>query len=72
MPNMYCQTSTDSPKEAPSERATVPTITSAATSLRVMSIMISKVRLSAASPTIIRSYLAPTWMSFTSAAVPPT
>ncbi len=63
MPRMYCQTRTDSPNEAPNESATVPTITSAATRPRVMSIMINKIRLSAASPAIIRSYLAMSWMS---------
>ena len=72
MPNMYCHTSTDSPNEAPSERATVPTMTSAAIRLRVMIIMISRMRLSAANATINRSYLAPSWMSLYVAAVPPT
>src|SRR3712207_7023831 len=28
MPRMYCQTRTDRPKEAPNDRATVPTMTS--------------------------------------------
>ena len=36
MPNRYCQSSTDTPNDAPNESATVPTITSAATKLRVM------------------------------------
>ncbi len=68
---MYCHTRTDSPNEAPSDRATVPTMTSAAIRLRVMIIMISRMRLSAAKATIIRSYLAPSWMSLYVAAVPP-
>ena len=45
---MYCHTSTDRPNEAPSETATVPTMTIAAIRLRVMSIMISRIRLSEA------------------------
>ena len=56
---MYCQTSTDSPNDAPSDSATVPTITNAATTLRVMNIMMSRIRLSAAIATMIRSQLAP-------------
>src|ERR1700743_1746516 len=59
MPKMYCHTSTDSPSEAPRDSATVPTMTSAAIRLRVMIIMISRMRLSAANATISRSYLAP-------------
>ncbi len=60
---MSCQISTESPKEAPNDSATVPTMTNAATRLRVMIIMMSKIRLSAAIPAIMRSYLAPSWMS---------
>ena len=36
IPRMSCQIKTESPKDAPSDSATVPTITSAATKLRVM------------------------------------
>ena len=60
---MSCQTSTDRPNEAPNDSATVPTMTSAATRLRVMINMMSKIRLSAAIAAIIRSYLALSWMS---------
>jgi hypothetical protein len=35
-PSRCCQTNTDSPNEAPNDNATVPTMTSAATRLRVM------------------------------------
>ena len=63
IPKMSSQISTESPKEAPNDSATVPTITSAATKLRVMISMMSRIRLSAASATISRSYLAPSWMS---------
>ena len=59
MPKMYCHTRTDSPKDAPNDSTTVPTMTNAATRLRVMKIMISRIRLSAAIAAIIRSYLAP-------------
>ena len=55
MPNRYCHTRTDMPNEAPSDSATVPTMTSAATRLRVMNIIISRIRLSAAIPAMIRS-----------------
>ena len=55
MPRMYCHTSTESPNEAPSDSATVPTITIAATRLRVMIIMINRIRLSEAIATISRS-----------------
>ena len=58
MPSRCCQISTESPKDAPSDSTTVPTITRAATRLRVMNIMISRIRLTAAITTIIRSYLA--------------
>ena len=63
IPKMSCQINTDSPNEAPNDSATVPTMTNAATMLRVMNIMTSRIRLSAAIPAIIRSYLAPSWMS---------
>ncbi len=39
---MYCQTSTDSPNDAPNDSATVPTMTSAAIKLRVMISMIDE------------------------------
>ena len=55
MPSMYCHSSTESPNEAPNDTATVPTITIAATRLRVMIIMINKIRLSEAIATISRS-----------------
>ena len=55
MPSRYCHTSTESPNEAPNDSATVPTITIAATRLRVISIMINKIRLSEAMATISRS-----------------
>ena len=55
MPSRCCQISTDSPNEAPSDSTTVPTITSAATTLRVTNIMISRIRLAAAMTTMIRS-----------------
>ena len=60
---MSCHSSTDSPNEAPSESATVPTMTSAATRLRVTNTMISRMRLSAEIAAIIRSYFAPSLMS---------
>ena len=47
-PMRCCQTNTDRPNEAPNDNATVPTMTSAATRLRVMNIMISRMRLSEA------------------------
>ena len=52
---MCCQISTDSPNEAPSDITTVPTMTAAATTLRVMISMMMKIRPSAAIPAIIRS-----------------
>ena len=55
MPRRCCQTNTDRPNEAPNDNATVPTMTSAATRLRVMNIMISKIRLSDAMAAMIRS-----------------
>ncbi|CNG93914.1 Uncharacterised protein [Mycobacterium tuberculosis] len=70
MPRMSCQTSTDSPKDAPRESNTVPTITRAAMKLRVMISMIMKIRQIAAIPAIIRSYLELFTRSFTIAAVP--
>ncbi|CFE40571.1 Uncharacterised protein [Mycobacterium tuberculosis] len=68
---MSCQTNTESPKEAPMESTTVPTITTAATTLRVMIIMMIKIKLIAATPAISRSYLAPSRISLNVAAVPP-
>ena len=70
MPRRYCQTSTDSPKDAPSESNTVPTITKAAIKLRVMISMMMKIRQTAATPAIKRSYLDPSTRSFVIAAVP--
>ncbi len=55
MPNRCCHTNTDRPIDAPNDNATVPTMTSAATMLRVMNIMISRIRLSDAMPAMIRS-----------------
>ena len=52
---MSCQSSTDRPNEAPSDSATVPTMTIAAIKLRVMNSMIKKIRLSAANAAIMRS-----------------
>ena len=63
MPRMSCQISTESPNEAPNDSATVPTMTNAATMLRVMNTITSRISPSAAIPAIIRSYLAPSWMS---------
>ncbi len=71
MPRMYCQRSTESPNEAPSESSTVPTMTRAATTLRVMISMMMKIKVAAAIPAIIRSMLEPSRMSLYSAAVPP-
>src|SRR5271156_2601732 len=48
IPRMYCQSNTESPNEAPSESSTVPTITTAATTLRVMISMMTKIRVAAA------------------------
>ena len=70
MPSSFSHTRTDRPNEAPSDSATVPTMTRAATRLRVMNIMMSRIRLSAAIPAISRSYLAPYWMSLNVDAVP--
>ena len=71
MPMMYCQISTEIPNDAPSDSTTVPTITSAATRLRVISNMIRKIRQIDAMPAISRSYLEPSAMSLNVAAVPP-
>ncbi|CPT21209.1 Uncharacterised protein [Mycobacteroides abscessus subsp. abscessus] len=62
---------TDRPNEAPNESATVPTMTSEATKLRVINSMIRKIKHNAEMPAIIRSYLAPSDMSLKTAAVPP-
>ncbi|PQM44776.1 hypothetical protein C1Y40_05069 [Mycobacterium talmoniae] len=70
MPSRYCHTSTDSPNEAPSDSATVPTITAAATRLRVMMSMMMKIRHSDATPAISRSTLDPSRWSLLMAAVP--
>ena len=55
IPITCCQTRTDSPKDAPSDSTTVPTMTAAATRLRVMSSMMMKISDSAAMPAISRS-----------------
>ena len=55
MPRMCCQISTDSPKDVPSDSATVPTMTAAATTLLVRISMMMKIRHSEASPAINRS-----------------
>ncbi len=62
-PSMCCHTSTDSPKAAPSDSSTVPTIAIDAIAARVMISMTAKMSVSAASPTIIRSYFEPAWIS---------
>ncbi|SKV57547.1 Uncharacterised protein [Mycobacteroides abscessus subsp. massiliense] len=54
-PKMCCHTSTDSPNAAPSDSSTVPTMTSEATSARVMIIITAKISVTAAIPTINRS-----------------
>ncbi len=58
-----CQTSTEMPKEEPSDTATVPTMTTAAIRLRVMPSMTMKIRATDAAIAIIRSYIAPSCMS---------
>ncbi|SKW69614.1 Uncharacterised protein [Mycobacteroides abscessus subsp. abscessus] len=70
MPQMCCHTRTDRPNDAPSESATVPTMTKAATRLRVINNMMMKMRHSAATPAIRRSYFDPSTSSLTPAAVP--
>ena len=47
--------STESPKDAPSDSSTVPTMTADATTLRVMISMMAKINASAAIPAIIKS-----------------
>ncbi len=70
-PIRCCQNRTDSPKDAPSDSTTVPTMTPAATRLRVMSSMMMKISVSAATPAVSRSYLLPSCMSLKVEAVPP-
>ncbi|AUS49499.1 Uncharacterised protein [Mycobacterium tuberculosis] len=65
-----CQSSTDSPKEAPSESATVPTMTAAAIKARVMISMMIKMRQRDEIAAIRRSHWAPSEMSWKTAAVP--
>jgi hypothetical protein len=48
--------STESPNDAPTDNTTVPTMTNAATRLRVMSSMMGKFRQIEAMPAISRSY----------------
>ncbi|SHV57891.1 Uncharacterised protein [Mycobacteroides abscessus subsp. abscessus] len=55
-PRMCSHSSTDRPNDAPSDIAMVPTIVNAATMLRVMTSMITKIRHSDAMTAIIRSY----------------
>ena len=55
MPRRCCQISTDRPNEAPSDSTTVPTITAAATTARVMISMMMKISASAAMPAMSRS-----------------
>nr|CRL53519.1 hypothetical protein CPGR_00798 [Mycolicibacterium fortuitum subsp. fortuitum DSM 46621 = ATCC 6841 = JCM 6387] len=54
-PMRCCQISTDRPNEAPSDSTTVPTMTAAATTLRVRISMMMKIRQSDAIPAINRS-----------------
>jgi len=70
IPRKYCQTSTESPKDAPNETATVPTMTRAAIRLRVMISMMMKIRHSDPIPAIHRSYFEPSIQSLKVAAVP--
>ncbi len=70
-PNRSCQINTESPNAAAIELDAVPTITTAATRLRVISTMIMKISVSEEITAIIRSYLAPSCMSLNVAAVPP-
>ena len=62
-PTMRSQINTDSPNDAPRDKAMVPTITSDATNARVMITMTRKIRVTAANAAIMRSYFAPDWMS---------
>ena len=55
IPRRCCQMSTESPNDAPSESSTVPTMTAAATTLRVMISMMENISASAAIPAISRS-----------------
>ena len=70
MPKMYCQSSTESPNDAPRDRATVPTMTREATRLRVIISMMMKIRHSAPIAAINRSYAAPSLKSLNVEAVP--
>nr|CRL53777.1 hypothetical protein CPGR_01057 [Mycolicibacterium fortuitum subsp. fortuitum DSM 46621 = ATCC 6841 = JCM 6387] len=69
-PRMSCHSSTDKPQAVPRDAATVPTITKAATTLRVMINMIEKIRIIDAMIAIIRSVLTPSCMSAYIDAVP--
>jgi hypothetical protein len=71
MPNKSCQISTDSPNDAAIELLAVPTITNAATTLRVSSNMIMKISVRAEITAIINSYFSQSAMSWKVAAVPP-
>ena len=63
MPRMCCQISTDSPNDVPSDSSTVPTMTAAATTARVIISMMMKIRQSEAIPAISRSQFEPSCMS---------
>ena len=71
IPMMCCQISTDRPSADASETTTVPTITAAATTLRVINNMMMKIKAIEAIPAMIKSQFAPSCMSLKVAAVPP-
>ncbi|SKU94152.1 Uncharacterised protein [Mycobacteroides abscessus subsp. abscessus] len=71
IPKRSCQIRTETPTDAPSDTATVPTMTRAATTLPVTRSMMMKIRQSEAIPARMRSYLAPSCRSLLVAAVPP-
>ncbi|SKX45591.1 Uncharacterised protein [Mycobacteroides abscessus subsp. massiliense] len=71
MPRKCCQTNTDRPNAPEYENATVPTMTSAATTLLVISSITRKIRANAAIAAIRRSVLVASWMSQYVAAAPP-
>ncbi|CDO08305.1 hypothetical protein BN977_03124 [Mycolicibacterium cosmeticum] len=50
-----CHSNTEIPNDAPSDTTTVPTITAAATTARVMISMMMKIRHSEAMPAMMRS-----------------
>ena len=67
---MYCHISTDSPNDVPSESSTVPTMTAAAITARVINNMMMKIKQSEAIPAISRSKFEPCCMSLYVDAVP--